>query len=475
MTARTKRGRAATNGEAARIVMVDARELKPSPENEHLYRERTTKDSDYARLVESVRSKGVEAPLLVSLDGFIISGHQRRRAAIATQWYMVPVIYKNLRRSDHTSDQWLATLREHNCGREKSFDELVRERLVDIDPDEAVSQIVDDKVRRTSARVRTIDIGTGRKTRSEISAGKRGMADAVIQVLEDLKDYLPVSLRAIHYRLVDKSIFRHSGKKTPYRNDLASYHDLSDLVTRMRLEYEIGFDDLEDETRPVTVWDCWRNAADFISQKSDRFLTGYARDLMQSQQVHFEIVVEKLTVQNFVHPVAARYCMPLVVMRGNSGIDARYKMVEHFKKSGKGKLFLFCLGDCDPDGDSIVESTLRSLRDDFDVKNVEGTRVAMRHDQADALGLPHMLMAKTTSPNYRKFVERHGREDCYELEAGAPDVLQQWLDTAIRGVIDVEAYNHEIEQQKAEAAGILARRKAVLEMMKNVPADENPD
>jgi hypothetical protein len=257
---------------------------------------------------------------------------------------------------------------------------------------------------------------------------------------------------------------------TPYGNDIASYKDLSNLVTRMRLADEIAFDDLEDETRPVTDWSRWRNAADFVKEKSERFLTGYARDLMQSQQVHFEIVVEKLTVQNFVYPIAGRYRMPLVVMRGNSGIDARYKMVERFKASGKSKLYLLCLGDCDPDGDSIVESTLRSLRDDFGVK-VEGNRVAMRHDQADALNLPKMLKAKTTSPNYRKFVAKHGRTDCYELEAVAPDVLQQWLDTAIRSVIDVEAYNHEAERQTEEAAGILARRKAALEVMKNGPSD----
>jgi ParB-like nuclease domain len=462
---------AKTHANGPRIVMADARELKPSPENELLYRERTLNDSDYARLVESVHKDGVQAPLLVSQDGYIISGHQRGRAAIATERYSVPVIYLNIRRSDYTRDQWLAILREHNCGREKSFDELIRENLIDIDPDEAVRQIVDDKVRRSRSRAPTIEVSAKQMTRWEISAVKRQMADAVLQVLRDLEDYLPVSLRAIHYRLVDKSILRNVKEGTPYGNDLASYKDLSNLVTRMRLAGEIYFGDVCDETRPVTIWAVSRNAADFVKKKSEGFLTGYARDLMQSQQVHFEIVVEKLTVQNFVRPIAGQYRMPLVVMRGNSGIDARYKMVERFKASGKSKLFLFCLGDCDPDGDSIVESTLRSLRDDFGVKTVEGTRVAMKHDQADALHLPHMLEAKTTSPNYRKFVKKHGRNDCYELEAVAPDVLQQWLDAAIRNVIDVEAYNHEVEQQKADAAGILAHRKAALEVMKNSSSD----
>jgi hypothetical protein len=119
-----------------------------------------------------------------------------------------------------------------------------------------------------------------------------------------------------------------------------------------------------------------------------------------------------------------------------------------------------------------VESTLRSLRDDFWLRddfgsvNVNGTRVAMTHVQADELELPRMLEAKKKSSNYPEFVQRHGRTDCYELEAVEPDVLQEWLDEAIRGVIDVEAYNLEVEQKKKDAVEIQAHRKAVLKMLR---------
>jgi hypothetical protein len=160
--------------------------------------------------------------------------------------------------------------------------------------------------------------------------------------------------------------------------------------------------------------------------------------------------------------------MPVVIMRGNSGIDARYQIVRRFRESGKRRLFLFCLGDCDPDGDSIVDSTLRSIRDDFliPIRQLDGTRVAMTHQQADALALPRALEAKQSSSNYKEFVRRHGRTDCYELEAVPPEVLQEWLDTAIRGIIDIEAYNHEVREQTAGAQRILAERQALLEFMR---------
>jgi hypothetical protein len=231
------------------------------------------------------------------------------------------------------------------------------------------------------------------------------------------------------------------------------------------LAEQIPWDAICDETRPVTTWRCWRNAAEFMAKQAEGLFRGYARDLLQSQQKHIEVVAEKLTVQNFIKPIAGGYRMPIVILRGNSGIDARNQLVRRFRDSGKHSLLLLCLGDCDPDGDSIVDTTLRSLRDDFGVCDVQGIRVAMTHAQADNLQLPQDMSAKKSSSNYTKFVTRHGREDCYELEAVAPEVLQGWLDDAIRGVIDIEAYNHEVDEEAQEAAGILAQRQAVLEVM----------
>ena len=441
--------------------LINVFDLMESPENAKLYRERTVDDADFARLVRSVSENGVNQPLLVSRDRYIISGHQRRRAAIEAQRHQVPIIVLNIRRAEKSEDEWLAILREYNTGREKTFDELVREKLVDIDPDEAVLQIWSDQAKRTSVRVQTIDIGITEMKRYRISPEKRGMADAVLSILLMLEQYLPISLRAIHYRLLNEIVWRNSKTKLRYVNDKASYKDLSDLATRMRLAGEISWDAICDETRPVTRWSVWPNAADFIGEKAERFLRGYSRDLLQSQQMHMEIVAEKLTVQNFIEPIAMRYRMPVVIMRGNSGIDARYQISQRFKASGKKKLFLHCLGDCDPDGDSIVDTTLRSMRDDFAIDDVDGTRVAMSHAQADSLRLPKHLD--------ETFLAKHGREDCYELEAVEPHVLQGWLDTSIRGVIDVEAFNHEVSQERTEAAEILAKRQAVLSVMKERP------
>lgn len=470
MSSRNGKSKSAFDGQ--HITYVDARKLKPSPENDHIYRCRTDEDPDFVRLVHSVKEHGVQTPLLVSLDEFVISGHQRRRAAICSGRFEVPVLYLRLSRFNHTADAWTAILREHNTGREKSFDELVREKLIDVDPDEAVALIADDKVKRCKPRIGTIDIGTRRRKRCGISDGKQEMFEAVIDVLKEMVEYLPISLRAVHYRLLARTFFRHTGKKTKYLNNRECYQDLSKLVVRMRLNGDVAWEAIGDETRPFVNWRVWPSGADFMNEQLNELFKDFALDLLCSQQMHFEIVAEKLTVQNFIRPVAMRYTMPYLIGRGNSSLTSRHAMVERFEASGKDKLFLFCLGDCDPDGDSIVETTLQSLRDDFGLEQVNGVRVAMTHVQADALNLPRTLDAKESSSNYKKFKEKHRREDCYELEAVSPEQLQTWLDEAIRSVIDIEAYNYEVDRQTTEATKIVARRKAIIELMKNHNLDQ---
>jgi hypothetical protein len=61
------------------------------------------------------------------------------------------------------------------------------------------------------------------------------------------------------------------------------------------------------------------------------------------------------------------------------------------------------------------------------------------------------MTAKETSSRYEKFVERHG-ENVFELEAVPPNTLQEYLRQAIDSVLDLEAFNTEIDKEKQDAA-----------------------
>jgi hypothetical protein len=49
--------------------------IRPAPENDDIYRAISV--DDVADLMRSIREHGIQEPLLVSSDGFIISGHRR--------------------------------------------------------------------------------------------------------------------------------------------------------------------------------------------------------------------------------------------------------------------------------------------------------------------------------------------------------------------------------------------------------------
>ncbi|MCY2968093.1 MAG: ParB N-terminal domain-containing protein, partial [Planctomycetota bacterium] len=318
--------------------------IQPSPENAAIYRKRTTKDTDFRRLVVSIEENGVQTPLLVSRDGYVISGHQRLAAAQEAGLTEVPIIVLDKHRYEYSVDEWVGILREHNVGREKTLDERIREEIVDIDPDEAMDAVINDQINRSRPKSNTVSVPLGRKTRSKITSS-RPFADAVRGILTGiLKSALPVPERAIHYHLLPLGVRTSTSKNGRiYQNDTKSLKALSNILTRMRLNGEIPWEWISDETRPVSNWKAWPDAAAFLGEELETLYSGFARNLMCSQSTYYEIILEKLTIRGFIDKVAARYTIPTVTLRGNSGIDARHKLAERFRASGKKSLVLFIL------------------------------------------------------------------------------------------------------------------------------------
>jgi hypothetical protein len=260
----------------------------------------------------------------------------------------------------------------------------------------------------------------------------------------------------------------HASKpNSRYANNLESYKACTEIVTRARLEGLIAWEAIDDPTRPVTLWSVHRDQGLFFREQLDGFLKGYARDLMQSQPNHVEIVAEKLTVEIIVQDVARDYGIPITVGRGYSSTPPRWKMAQRFRASGKEKLILLIVSDFDPEGEDIAHSFARSMRDDFDVRQIEPMKVALTHEQVRELGLPPNFKAKEKSSRYRRFVEKYG-DDVFELEAVPPETLQRILREAVDGVIDLAAFNSEVDAEKKDAAHLAATRKTVHEALRDI-------
>jgi hypothetical protein len=306
----------------------------PAPENDNVYNAIAFDDPQIIDLARSIKEHGVQEPLLISRDGFIISGHRRRVASYLAGLEKVPVRIHSVSRAE-SREEFIKLLVDMNSQRIKSTSVLFHESLIKIDPQNAHQKIVSERKEkddeRTSNSLTAIDPDHD-GSRCEISRAKHPFLDAVLRILDAHRDYWPLSDRQIHYRLLgpDAPLTHASKPASKYLNDKTSYRKLTDLLSRGRINGLIPWDAIEDVTRPVNVHRAFWNTAEFFRQQTKKFLKGYWRSRQQSQPDHIEIVAEKLTVQNILDGVAEEYTIPLTITRGMSSLPPKKEIHDRY-------------------------------------------------------------------------------------------------------------------------------------------------
>ncbi len=441
--------------------------IKPSPENNTLYRPIHDDDPDIIALAESIREHKLREPIVITRDNFILSGHRRYAACKLAGLTDVPVRVEKFKRSDDP-DRFVRLLREHNRQRVKSLDEMLREEVTDADPEDAHARLIQYRADQHRASDGCVELGAS-KTRSSISSAKQPMLDAAIAVINGLRQFWPVSLRQIHYGMLNDPPLRNAKRPgSAYRNDRASYQDLSDLLTRARFEGLVDIVGIDDDTRPTVTWDCHQSPQSFVREQLDGFLKSYWRDLQVSQPAHVEIVAEKNTVTQILKPVASEFTIPLTSGRGFGSVPMRREIVKRFNRSGKDFLTLIVVSDADPEGEAIASQLGQSIRDDLGVGMVVVVKAALTPTQAREMGLPVQMQAKSGSSNRARFVEAYGSDSVWELEAVPPRELQNMLRDSIRGVLNLELLNQELRREHDDAAWLDQTRQRVHAALKGI-------
>ena len=468
VTAVTLAAKAVPGASEFRLVLIS--EIRPSPENDRLYRPVDFTSKELHALADSIRQRGILQPLVITGDNYIISGHRRFAAAQIAGLTELPCSTVRMARGDDI-DAFVELLREHNRQRVKSLDEIVREEVVSMDPEAAYTALVSHRKQASMTRPSSGDITIREaKDRAEITSAKAPFLAAVQMALADMTDFLPVSVRQIHYKLLNNPPLKHASKPASiYENDKPSYKALCDLTARARVAGLIPFDAIADETRPVTTNGAFNDTAQYIRQELNRMFAGYWRDLQQSQPHHIEIIVEKNTVLGTLKPIAQEYTLPITSGRGYCSLPPKAAIIERFRASGKDKLVLLIVSDHDPDGEEIAHSLARSIRDDFalDGESIQAVKVALTHDQVQRFKLPPSMKAKESSTNYGRFKESYGTH-AYELEALDGKVLQGLLRDTIERVMDMERYQQEVDTEKKDALEIEAYRARISKVLAGI-------
>ncbi len=279
-----------------RVLQLPIQSVHPSVENDQLYRPIDPNDPGIIALAESIQANGIKEPLIVTVDRYIISGHRWFVAAERAELTMVPCRIEPFNKCDDP-DRFMRLLRECNLQRVKTLDEKLREELLSTNTEEAYESLIAHREAQSVVSVDTIELRET-KHRCKISEAKQPMLDAVKAILTGrrLQGLLPVSVRKVHYLLLNDPPLKHASKPgSIYTNVKGDYKNLVDLLSRARLSGEIPWDAISDDTRPVVVWEVEQDVQAFMRKSFDSFLKGYWRDLLQSQPNHIEIVVENGT------------------------------------------------------------------------------------------------------------------------------------------------------------------------------------
>ena len=439
--------------------------IRTAPENDLIYDRFGIANADDRALTISIRDNGMQEPLAVSADLYLLSGHRRLAAARYLGMKSVPVrLVKDLVFQDLDTQTKLETLRRFNQQREKSPGERIREKLLEIDPKEAHQELKRrrlDASKMQGANDANVRMGAV-KTRAAITT-MQFLAKAQAVIMEN-KEYWPLTVRRVHYLLLNDPPLRHDKKPdSVYVNDKASYKALTNLLIRARLSNDVPMAAIEDSTRPIQEGGGFSTFEQFVAQETERFLEGYTRNLMQGQTNHVEIMLEKNALRTVIESVASEYCIPCTTGRGFSSLSPRYDLARRFKQSGKSRLVLLMLTDFDPDGDEIAASFARSLRDDFGIAGIHAVKVALTAEDVASYDLPSDMDAKVSSPNYQKFLRKYGSTKVVELDAAPVRLLQSKLREAIESVIDVAEFNAQVAQEAQDSAHIQAHRQIVFE------------
>jgi ParB/Sulfiredoxin domain len=456
------------------VKLVPIERIKPSPENEEIYGIiGFNTDPALQSTIDSIARRGLEEPIILTADYYILSGHRRFFSVRHLGWEEIPVRFSKIRRDESTDYHRL--LAEYNPQRVKSVATLLSEQFL-----KSETYVSDDDFHarhyekaEVEAEFITVE---GNKEIKPIGERRSEFLEAAITVINRLRNFWPLTVRQVHYKLLNSppltQVTANRNERWRYKNDLDSYNKLSDLLVSARYLGHVPLAALDDPTRISRAYEflTWDSIAQFIQGETNGFLTGYQRHRLEGQRNHVELLIEKNTLINIVEPVANKFMLPLSVNRGYGNPSLWHKMETRWHKSGAERFILLTISDHDPEGFDLIDDATRSLRDLHDV-SLEVVRVGLTMEQIETQeALP--AFAKETSSRFKQYVGRTGLKECWEVEAIDPEFLQNQVHDAVLSVLDVEQLNAVQQRQAVEQAQVAAIRRRLGLAMQRLIAEE---
>jgi hypothetical protein len=243
----------------------------------------------------------------------------------------------------------------------------------------------------------------------------------------------PITGRGVGYKLFTQKLIPDMSRK--------SMHLVYRLLLHAREDGIIPWEWIVDETRSAERVATWDNPEAY----SRSMANGYRRDFWNQQPIRVEVWSEKGTVRGVLMPVLSDY---QVTFRALHGFNSATQVWDIAQDNDGRDLIALYVGDYDPSGMCMSEVDLPKRLEGYGGLHVKVRRIALTLEKTR--GLPSFSASnKVKDTRYRWFVSRYG-DTCWELDAMDPRDLRECVETAIKELIEPEAWAHCDQQNKAE-------------------------
>ncbi len=251
-----------------------------------------------------------------------------------------------------------------------------------------------------------------------------------------------LTLRQLYYQFVSRAWI-------PNRD--SEYKKLGSVVNDARLAGLIDWNHITDRTRFIRSVASWDSPAEIIRSAAG----GYQRDLWETQDVRFEVWIEKDALVGVIERPCEDLRVPFLSCRGYTSQSEMWRAARrhrYYLDQGK-RVVILHLGDHDPSGIDMtrdIEERLsmfiyghRGTLDGFEVR-----RIALTWEQIEKYG-PPPNPAKLSDSRGASYVERYGY-DSWELDALEPTVIGDLIREHVEAGRDPERWDEAVEQEEEE-------------------------
>jgi len=246
-----------------------------------------------------------------------------------------------------------------------------------------------------------------------------------------------LTLRGLHYRFVARDL---------YENTQQNYKRLGNIIDAARKAGLVDWDGIEDTTRTLRRIPVWNTPEEAVERLRNQFKL----DPWDEQPIkrRIEVWVEKDAAVSIVVPTCNALRIPYFSCRGYSSSSTLYdagKRLEAYRKAGYETLVLYA-GDHDPSGVQMTAVAGERVNL-YGGGGIEFRRIALTLDQIAEYNPPPNFVKETDSRT-KWYVEEFETEDCWELDALTPEVVDAVIRSHVEPLIDQKAWDKTLETEK---------------------------